>query len=316
MLNSVLGHSRQRQVTALEEIQARLNEVVLGKEQAVRLCLACILARGHLLIEDHPGVGKTTLAHALARVLGLEFNRLQFTSDMLPADVVGVSVFDAASSTFSFHPGPIFKSVVLADEINRATPKAQSALLEAMEEHQVSVDGTTHPLPDPFYVIATQNPHEQSGTFPLPESQLDRFMMTVSMGYPSRDSEMLLLKGRDRSRLLGELEPVTDAAGVIALQDLVENIHAGDALTNYVLDLLAASRTADWVDNGLSPRAGLALMRSARAWALLHGRDSVIPEDVQEVAPAVIGHRLAHNMSIVEREQYALQLIASVPVDT
>lgn len=315
MLNSLLGHPRQSAVRDLESVRDRLNEVVLGKERVVRLSLACILARGHLLIEDHPGVGKTTLAHCLARVLGLEFNRVQFTSDMLPADVIGVSVYDAERKSFTFHAGPVFSHVVLADEINRATPKAQSALLEAMEERQVSIDGRTHALPDPFFVIATQNPHEQSGTFPLPESQLDRFMMTLSMGYPSRESERALLTGRDRGLMLAELEAVVDAAGVVALQTTVDKVHVSDALTGYVLDLLEASRSADWIEAGLSPRAGLALMRSARAWALLDGRDTVIPEDVQEVAPSVIGHRLAHNMSIEEREAAARRLIESVAID-
>ncbi|KAA3621657.1 MAG: AAA family ATPase [Proteobacteria bacterium] len=315
MLNSLLGHPRQSAVRALDSINARLNEVVLGKERIVRLGLACVLARGHLLIEDRPGVGKTTLAHALARVLGLDFNRVQFTSDMLPADVIGVSVFDTGLQAFSFHPGPVFNHVVLADEINRATPRAQSALLEAMEERQVSVDGTTHALPDPFYVIATQNPYEQTGSFPLPESQLDRFMMTVSMGFPDRESERALLNGRDRGRLLEELEAVTDAAGVIELQRTAEQVHASDALTGYVLDLLEASRAADWVESGLSRLAGLALLRSARAWALLQGRDTVIPEDVQEFAPAVIGHRIAHNMSSSDREALARRLIESVAID-
>lgn len=312
MLGSLLGHPRQEPVRQLDAIQARLNEIVLGKEGIVRLGLACLLARGHLLIEDHPGVGKTTLAQALARVLGLAFTRVQFTSDMLPADVIGVSVYDNARQAFEFHPGPVFSQVVLADEINRASPKAQSALLEAMEERQVSVDGNTRTLPDPFFVIATQNPHEQSGTFPLPESQLDRFMMTVSMGYPSRESEQALLAGGDRGRLLSGLEPVTDADGVLALQALVESVHSSDALTDYVLDLLEASRSASWLDTGLSPRAGLAVIRSARAHALLDGRDSVIPEDVQAVAPAVIGHRLAHNLPAVDREQVTRRLIESV----
>ncbi len=314
MLDSLLGHSRQAPVRQLETIQQNLNSVVLGKAHIVRLGLACLLARGHLLIEDHPGVGKTTLAQALARVLGLGFNRIQFTSDMLPADVIGVSVFDTNRHSFEFHPGPIFREVVLADEINRASPKAQSALLEAMEERQVSVDGDTRALPEPFFVIATQNPHEQSGTFPLPESQLDRFMMTVSVGYPSRDSEQALLAGGDRGRMLADLEPVTDAAGVLELQSLVDEIHASDALTGYVLDLLEASRTAAWLDIGLSPRAGLAVVRGARAWALLDGRDAVIPEDVQAVAPAVIGHRLAHNLPVSDREQVTRRLIESVAI--
>jgi MoxR-like ATPase len=315
MLKSLLSHPRSELLGHLDEIQNRLNEVVLGKESIVRLSLACLLARGHLLIEDHPGVGKTTLAHSLARVLGLDFNRVQFTSDMLPADVTGVSIFDAEQHAFRFHPGPIFNSVVLADEINRASPKAQSALLEAMEERQVSVDGRTHPLPDPFFVIATQNPHEQAGTFPLPESQLDRFMMTLSMGYPSRESEQALLQGGDRNRILAGMEPVLDAAGVLELQRAVDEIHTSDALTGYVLDLLERSRESDFIETGLSPRAGLAVIRSARAYAMLNGRDSVLPEDVKSVAGAVIGHRIAHNTSVSEREQIARRLLGTVDPD-
>ncbi len=312
MLNSLLGHARQEPLRQLRDIQQCLNEVVLGKGEVVRLSLACLLARGHLLIEDHPGVGKTTLAQALAKTLGLDYHRVQFTSDMLPADVIGVSVFDTAAGGFTFHPGPVFSQVVLADEINRASPRAQSALLEAMEERQVSVDGERHPLPTPFFVIATQNPHEQSGTFPLPESQLDRFMMTVSMGYPGRDSERALLTGADRGRLLGELEAVTSPAEVLALQELAEQVHASQALADYVLDLLVASREAAWLDAGLSPRAGLALLRAARAHALLDGRDAVIPEDVQAVAPAVIGHRLAHHLPLVDRDAVTRRLLESV----
>ncbi len=315
MLNSLLSHPEPDCVLLLENIQNRLNEIILGKERAIRLGLCCLLARGHLLIEDHPGVGKTTLAHALAKILGLQFNRIQFTSDMLPADVVGVSVFDPDNRSFSFHPGPVFKSVVLADEINRSSPKAQSALLEAMEERQVSVDGETRKLPRPFFVIATQNPHEQAGTYILPESQLDRFMMTLSLGYPGRESERALLQGAQRSRLLDELTAQTDANGVTGLQDRVDKIHTSEALTTYVLDILAASRSVDWVESGLSPRAGLALLQCARAWALLSGRDSVIPEDVQAVACAVTGHRLAHNAPSVDRERLSRQLLEGIAVD-
>jgi MoxR-like ATPase len=315
MLNSLLGHARHDAVDRLDEIASHLNGILLGKERVVRLSLACLLARGHLLIEDHPGVGKTTLAHALARALGLEFHRVQFTSDMLPADLIGVSVFDDGSRSFEFHAGPLFSQVVLADEINRASPKAQSALLEAMEERQVSVDGRTRALPDPFFVIATQNPHEQSGTFPLPESQLDRFAMTLSIGYPSRESEQALLIGRDRAALLAELEPLSDATGVLELQRLTAAVHTSDALVAYVLNLVEASRNASRIETGLSPRAGLAVLRSARAYALLCGRDSVLPEDVQAVAPSVIGHRIAHNLSVADRETCARELIDSVPLD-
>ncbi len=314
MLDTLLGHSRPDAIRRLDEIQQQLNRILLGKEEAVRLALACLLARGHLLIEDLPGVGKTTLAQSLARVLGLHFNRIQFTSDMLPADVIGVSVYDGARQAFTFHPGPLFTHVVLADEINRASPKAQSALLEAMEERQVSVDGASRALPDPFFVIATQNPHEHSGTFPLPESQLDRFTMTLSIGYPARSAEHDLLTGRDRAAMLAELAPVTDAEGVIELQRMSEAVHASEALTGYVLDLVEASRTAPELELGLSPRAGLALLRSARAFALIDGRDSVIPEDVQAVAPAVIGHRIAHTLPAADRQARARELLGQVAV--
>ncbi len=300
---------------SLDAAQDQINRLILGKRNTVRLGLCCILARGHLLIEDYPGVGKTTLAQAIARTLGLDFTRIQFTSDMLPADVIGVSVFDASKSTFRFHPGPVFSSVVLADEINRASPKAQSALLEAMEEQQVSVDGVTHELPRPFFVIATQNPHDQSGTFPLPESQLDRFTMNISVGYPERASEHALLMGDDRGAMLRNLSPVLDARRVIELQQRVDGVHAGEALAGYVLDILEASRTADWLPTGLSPRAGLSLIHCAKAWALLDSRDAVLPEDIQAVATAVIGHRLAHNLSRQEREQATARLMSEVDVD-
>ena len=315
MLNRLLEHPESDTVELLGAIQRRLNRVVLGKEHAVRLCLCCILARGHLLIEDHPGLGKTTLAQALARVLGLDFSRIQFTSDMLPADVVGVSVYDPESRRFNLHRGPIFHSVVLADEINRASPKAQSALLEAMAEGQVSNEGRSRELPAPFFVIATQNPYDHSGAFPLPESQLDRFTMTLSLGYPRRGDEQALLEGRDRRILLKELTPETDAAGVLSLQSKVDEIHVSDAVTGYVLDILAASRDAEWIEAGLSPRAGLALLQSARAWALLEGREAVLPEDVQRVAAAVTGHRVAHNVPGAERERYAARLIESVALN-
>jgi MoxR-like ATPase len=300
---------------SLDAAQEQINRLILGKQNTVRLGLCCILARGHLLIEDYPGVGKTTLAQAIARSLGLEFTRIQFTSDMLPADVIGVSVFDASKSAFRFHPGPVFSAVVLADEINRASPKAQSALLEAMEEQQVSVDGVTHELPRPFFVIATQNPHDQSGTFPLPESQLDRFTMNISIGYPERASEHALLMGDDRGAMLRNLAPVLDARRVIELQQRVDRVHAGEALAGYVLDILEASRTADWLPTGLSPRAGLSLIHCAKAWALLDSRDAALPEDVQAVATAVIGHRLVHNLSREEREQATARLMSEVDVD-
>jgi MoxR-like ATPase len=277
-------------------IARRLTEVasriILGKERAVRLALACVLARGHLLIEDIPGVGKTTLAHVLARLLGLQFQRIQFTSDMLPADIVGVSVFDQREGAFRFHPGPVFAQLVLADEINRATPKAQSALLEAMEERQVSAEGTTWPLPEPFFVIATQNPSDQIGTFPLPESQLDRFLMRLSLGYPDRAAERALLAGEDRREMLARLPAELQPGELDALFAATRAVHVGPRLLDYVQNLLAASRDGANFALGLSPRAGLALLAAARAWALLHGRDHVQPEDVQAVLPAVAGHRL------------------------
>jgi MoxR-like ATPase len=275
----------------LDSVLSSLGTIILGKDQPVRLALCCLLARGHLLIEDIPGVGKTTLASALARTLGLQLKRIQFTSDLLPADVVGTSVLDRERGAFTFHPGPLFAQVVLADEVNRATPKTQSALLEAMEERQVSIDGQTHPLPSPFFVIATQNPSFQIGTFPLPESQLDRFLMRIRLGYPDREAERAMLAGPDRRALAARLEPALDAEDLAALQLEAERIHVAEPLRDYLLDLLAATR--DGSGRGLSPRAGLALQRAAQAWALLAGRRMALPEDVQAVAPAVMAHRLA-----------------------
>ncbi|MBS0355372.1 MAG: AAA family ATPase [Proteobacteria bacterium] len=289
--------------------------VILGKEHAVRLALACVLARGHLLIEDIPGVGKTTLAHVLARVLGLQFQRIQFTSDMLPADIVGVSVFDQREGAFRFHPGPVFSQLVLADEINRATPKAQSALLEAMEERQISAEGRTWPLPEPFFVIATQNPAEQIGTFPLPESQLDRFLMRISMGYPDPVAERALLAGEDRRDMLARLQPELQADELAGLFAAVRQVHAAPRLLDYVQALLAHSRQGSGFAIGLSPRAGLALLAAARAWALLAGRDHVQPEDVQAVLPAVAGHRLrAADDAPLMPDQLARRLIEAVPL--
>ena len=270
----------------------RAGEFILGKEHQIKLSLTCLLAQGHLLIEDLPGVGKTILSSVLARSLGLDFNRIQFTSDLLPADILGVSVYERESGTFSFHHGPIFSQVVLADEINRATPKTQSALLEAMEEEQVTIEGTTYPLPHPFFVIATQNPSYQLGTFPLPESQLDRFLMVVSLGYPERNAERALLAGRERRDMLHELKPVITPEQLANLQQQVKSVHASDALIDYVQALLEFSRQSPYYLNGLSPRAGLALLKAARAWALLNGRDHVMPEDVQQVLPYVAAHRL------------------------
>tara|TARA_Y100001951_G_scaffold103864_1_gene113772 strand:- start:471 stop:1388 length:918 start_codon:yes stop_codon:yes gene_type:complete len=278
--------------TKLDACLDSVNQVVLGKEAQVRLALTCLLARGHLLIEDLPGMGKTTLSHALARVLGLSFQRIQFTSDLLPGDILGTSVFDKDTGQFVFHQGPIFAELVLADEINRATPKSQSALLEAMEEGQVTIEGATRPLPEPFFVIATQNPVSSGGTFALPESQLDRFLMRLSLGYPAQAAERALLLGDARRDILPKLEPVLDHAELARLQAEVPKIRASDALIDYVLRLVEATRSLPQFAWGLSPRASLALLAAARAWALLAERDYVIPEDVQAVLPAVVGHRL------------------------
>ena len=277
---------------SLDATLAALDRVILGKSDAVRLALACLLARGHLLIEDVPGVGKTTLAHALAQVLGLAWQRVQFTSDLLPADIIGVSIFDAPSGAFSFKKGPMFTQLLLADEVNRASPKTQSALLEAMEERQVSVDVTTYRLPDPFFVVATQNPFEQLGTFRLPESQLDRFLMRISLGYPDATHERALLAAPDRRDLLAGMQPTLSPDGVREMQAAAQRIHCSDALLEYVQSLIASTRQRTDILIGLSPRAGQGLVRAARAWALLAGRDMVVPEDVQAVFASVAAHRL------------------------
>jgi len=298
------------------KILERINSVIVGKERPVRLALACLVARGHLLIEDVPGVGKTMLAHTLAKVLGLSFSRIQFTSDMLPADVIGVSVFNNLEQKFEFHPGPLFSSVVLADEINRATPKAQSALLEAMEERQVSAEGSTHKLPDPFYVIATQNPNEQIGTFPLPESQLDRFLLRIRMGYPDHESERLLLKGEDRRLLLEETEAVVGPSHLRHIQRAVDHVHVSEALVDYVQALINTTRGASWLRYGLSPRAGIAWIRAARAWAFLSGRDLVLPEDVQAIGTSILSHRLlsGDHPDATAGEELAGRLLREVPI--
>lgn len=269
-----------------------LGAIVLGKQDQLRLTLACVLARGHLLIEDLPGVGKTTLAHALARVLGLDFQRIQFTADLLPADILGTSVFNRESGGFEFHPGPVFSQVVLADEINRATPKAQSALLEAMEEHQVTVDGSTRRLPDPFFVLATQNPSHQVGTFPLPESQLDRFLMRIRLGYPDAVAERALLAGEERRAMIAAMAPALGPKDLVALQSRVRETHVAPALLDYVQSILGHTRRSADFAVGLSPRAGLALLNASRAWAFIDGRSAVLPEDVQAIFPSVAGHRL------------------------
>lgn len=276
----------------LDQCLQEINKVILGKDRQVRLALSCILARGHLLIEDLPGMGKTTLSHALAKVLGFTFQRIQFTSDLLPGDILGTSVFDSKTSSFIFHPGPIFAELVLADEINRATPKSQSALLEAMEEGQVTIEGSTRPLPDPFFVVATQNPLSSGGTFPLPDSQLDRFLMCISLGFPAHAAERNLLLGEARSSLLPRLPAVLDRQALLELQQVAARVRVSESLVDYILRLVEATRSQPQFALGLSPRASLALLASAKAWALVAGRDYAIPEDVQAVLPAVAGHRL------------------------
>ena len=296
----------------------QVGQVVIGKDEQVRLALTCLLAGGHLLLEDLPGVGKTTLAHALAISLGLRFNRVQFTSDLLPADVAGISVYERENNGFVFHPGPIFTQVLLADEINRATPKTQSGLLEAMEERQVTAEGVTRPLPEPFFVIATQNPANQVGTFPLPESQLDRFLMCLSLGYPDAAAERALLMGEDRRAMLRTLQPAMDASELAQAQRALRGIHASSALVAYVQAVAEASRQSGMLAEGLSPRAAIALLQAGRAWAALEGRDHVIPEDIQAVLVPVCAHRLrplkaAHGAALASRD-LVLQLQKSVPV--
>jgi MoxR-like ATPase len=296
----------------------QVGQIVVGKDQQVRLAFTCLLAGGHLLIEDVPGVGKTTLAHALALSLGLKFNRVQFTSDLLPADVSGISVYEREKNGFAFHPGPIFTQVLLADEINRATPKTQSGLLEAMEEHQVSIDGMTRALPEPFFVIATQNPAYQVGTFPLPESQLDRFLMCLSLGYPDAAAERALLMGEDRRQLLRTIEAAMNPEELIEAQRALRAIHASSSLIDYVQALAQASRAGTLFAEGLSPRAAIALLQAGRAWAALEGRDHVLPEDIQAVLVPVCAHRLrpvksAQGMAQASRD-LVLQLQKSVPV--
>lgn len=304
--------------TKLHAVARQVGQVIVGKELQIRQSLTCLLAGGHLLLEDLPGVGKTTLSHALAQSLGLKFNRVQFTSDLLPADVAGVSIYERELNAFNFHPGPIFTQVLLADEINRATPKTQSGLLEAMEERQVSADGVTRPLPEPFFVIATQNPTHQVGTFPLPESQLDRFLMCISLGYPDAAAERALLMGEDRRQMLKHLGPAMNPAELQAAQQGLRQIHAAPALIDYVQALAQASRQNGFFAEGLSPRAALALLQAARAWAALEGRDHALPEDVQAVLVPVCAHRLrpvksSHGTALASRD-LVLQLQKSVPV--
>nr|WP_252977732.1 MULTISPECIES: AAA family ATPase [Shewanella] len=296
--------------SGLSQLLQQLEQVLLGKPRQIRLALACILARGHLLIEDLPGMGKTSLSHALAQSLGLSYQRIQFTSDMLPADILGVSIFDKHQAQFVFHPGPIFKQMVLADEINRASPKTQSALLEAMAEQQISVDGITHRLPNPFFVIATQNPTEQSGTFPLPESQLDRFMMRISIGYPSHDAELAMLKTVQTPQTLDNLPQCLTPLALTQLQEQCDKVTASDALLNYILALIHDSRSqTDAI--GLSPRATKALLQAAKAWAFLEGRHYLVPEDVQAVFCSVAEHRL-RTSSQLQGEALSERILAGV----
>lgn len=308
MLTDVLRQS-------LRAAQDQVNGLVLGKAQEVRLAFVALLSGGHLLIEDLPGLGKTTLAHAMASSLGLGFQRVQFTSDLLPADVLGVSVYDAGSRQFQFHPGPVFTHVLLADEINRAPPRTQSALLEAMAEQQVTLDGVTHPLPDPFFVIATQNPVDLSGTFPLPDSQLDRFLLRLALGYPNPESERELLRGTDRRHLIAQATARLSEVDVRTLREAVGQVHASEALITYVQALLARSRQHAGVRVGLSPRAGLALLRAAKAHALLLGRAHVVPEDVQTLFGAVAGHRLVPEAEAGNGPALARAILQTVQVD-
>ena len=278
--------------TKIHQLLVQLNTVIVGKSAQVSDCVACLLAGGHLLIEDVPGVGKTTLAHALSRSFGLQFSRVQFTADLMPSDLVGVSIYERGRENFVFHPGPVFAQVLLADEINRASPKTQSALLEAMEEKQVTVEGETRALPHPFFVIATQNPHDQLGTYALPESQLDRFHMRLSLGYPDRAAERELLRGADRRDMLEHLQPVLTPADLARLQQAVAEVHTAEPVLEYLQDLVAATRSGRWFAQGLSPRAALAVVRSAKAQAYLSGRDYVAPDDIASILPQTVAHRL------------------------
>jgi len=297
----------------MDSVVAELNKILLGKDNQIRLALCGLLARGHLLIEDIPGMGKTTLSHALAKIMGLSYQRIQFTNDLLPADVLGYSMYDREAGSLVFHPGPIFAQVVLADEINRASPRTQSALLEAMEERQVSIEGETRPLPSPFFVIATQNPIEQGGTFPLPESQLDRFLMRLQLGYPDPKAERELLEGEDRRAITERLQALLPQTELEAAQAAVEKVGASPALLDYLQRLLEQSRRMPGLMYGLSPRAGLGLLRAAKAWALMAGRDHVLPDDIQAVFPSVAEHRLEQGESGKSKERIR-QLLTTVSV--
>ncbi len=315
MTQTTEAHVPEQPGQAVHAVIEQANRVILGKEHAIRLALTCLSARGHLLIEDLPGVGKTTLAHLLARILGLSFQRIQFTSDLLPADILGVSIYNREDASFNFHPGPIFSQLILADEINRATPRTQSALLEAMEEHQVTIEGETRGLPKPFFVIATQNPSHQVGTYPLPESQLDRFLMRIELGYPDKAAERELFLGADRRDMISAMDAVLTPLQLLALQKQAEHIHVSEALLSYLEDLIAFSRDSGLFVHGLSPRAGLALIQSSRAWALLQEQEEVLPEDLQAILPSVVGHRLytAEDNRPTANET-ARRLIENVPI--
>jgi MoxR-like ATPase len=307
---------RKAATAMLEKAAQAISHVILGKDEQIRLALTCLVARGHLLIEDLPGVGKTTLAHTIAQVMGLEFQRIQFTSDLLPADVLGVSVYNRDAAAFEFHPGPVFSHFILADEINRATPKTQSALLEAMEEQQVTIESQTRKLPQPFFVIATQNPSHQIGTYPLPESQLDRFLMRLHLGFPDRKAERELLKGEERRDMIEHLTPVLDAGKLLTIQKLAASLHAADALLDYVQAILEFTRQSSMFESGLSPRGGLALLNAARALALIEGSDYVLPEHIKQVLPSVVDHRLVLNSDDANKTwtSAAEFIAASVPV--
>lgn len=314
-LRSIDAIVTEHQKISLAKAIEQVNTLVVGKPQQVKLAFVALLAGGHLLLEDLPGLGKTTLAHALAQTLGVQFKRVQFTTDLLPGDVLGVSIHEPQQGRFVFHPGPIFTGVLLADEINRAPPRTQSALLEAMAEHQVTVDGTTHPLPNPFFVIATQNPTDLSGTFPLPDSQLDRFTLRLSMGYPGPAAERALLRGEHRRQMIAASQPQLDTGSIQALRRAVDQVHASDALLDYLQNLLAASRQHADIATGLSPRAGLALLQAARAHALLRGRGHVLPDDIQAVFVPLAGHRLVAAGGLLDGLALAQTLLARVAVD-
>lgn len=300
----------------IEDAVNEISKVVYGKEKQIRLALCCLFAGGHLLMEDKPGMGKTTLSQALARVLGLDFSRIQFTSDLLPADILGVTIYDQNQAKFSFHPGPVFSNLILADEINRTTPKTQSALLEAMEEGQVSVDGETRKLPDPFFVIATQNPTSFAGTYPLPESQLDRFLMRLKIGYPDPEAERELLQSKDPRVALSDLKQCLSSDDVKTLHDKIEKVHATDSLLDYIQRLIAYTRQDDKFSFGLSPRGAISLIRSAKTWAMMEDRNHLLPEDVQMVLPAVTDHRLRalNDSSGRHAEEYSQRLLSEVDI--